>query len=229
MLELDRVHAGYRGLEILHDLSLRVDAGEIVALVGANGAGKTTTLRMISGLLRPTSGAITFRGRNAIGRRPAELVRAGLVQVPEGRSLFGPLTVAENLLMGAWTHRESTVDEAVELFPVLGERLRQPAETLSGGQRQMLAIGRALLARPALLMLDEPSTGLSPKLTAAVLAAVQRIRDRGVAVLLVEQHAAQALAIADRAYVLESGTAVLDGTGTELAADNRVKTAYLGL
>jgi branched-chain amino acid transport system ATP-binding protein len=202
---LEGLSAGYHGLQILHELDLRVDAGEIVALVGANGAGKTTTLRAISGVVRPSSGTITF----------------------------GPLTVEENLRMGAWTQKGGAVasglSEVFELFPILAERRRQAAETMSGGQQQMLAIGRALMARPKLLMLDEPSTGLSPKLTWAVLDAVRTIRDRGVAVLLVEQNAHQALRMSDRAYVLESGSCVLSGPGPELAEDDRVRSAYLGL
>ncbi len=232
MLVLEGLCAGYHGLQILHELDLRVDAGEIVALVGANGAGKTTTLRAISGVVRSSTGTVTFDGRRADGVRTAELVRRGLVQVPEERALFGPLTVEENLRMGAWTQKgnaSSSLSEVLELFPILDERRRQAAETLSGGQQQMLAIGRALMARPKLLMLDEPSTGLSPKLTWAVLDAVRTIRDRGVAVLLVEQNAAQALRMADRAYVLESGSCVLEGPGPELAEDDRVRSAYLGL
>ena len=232
MLVLEGLVAGYHGLQILHELDLRVDAGEIVALVGANGAGKTTTLRAISGALRSNAGTITFDGKRADGVRTAELVRRGLVQVPEERALFGPLTVEENLRMGAWTQKgsvASTLSEVFELFPILEERRRQAAETMSGGQQQMLAIGRALMARPKLLMLDEPSTGLSPKLTWAVLDAVKTIRDRGVAVLLVEQNAHQALRMSDRAYVLESGSCVLSGPGPELAEDDRVRTAYLGL
>ena len=233
MLVLEGVVAGYHGLQILHELDLRVDAGEIVALVGANGAGKTTTLRAISGVVRTSTGTITFDGKRADGVRTSELVRRGLVQVPEERALFGPLTVEENLRMGAWTQKSSTIssglDEVFALFPILAERRRQAAETFSGGQQQMLAIGRALMARPKLLMLDEPSTGLSPKLTWAVLDAIKTIRDRGVAVLLVEQNAHQALRMSDRAYVLESGSCVLSGPGPELAEDDRVRTAYLGL
>jgi branched-chain amino acid transport system ATP-binding protein len=234
VLELDGVTAGYRKLQILHDLSLTVAAGELVAVVGANGAGKTTTLRAISGLLRPTSGQIRYDGERIDGRRAHEVVRRGLVQVSEARDLFGPLTVEDNLRLGAWTTRRrdnagDELDLVYGLFPVLADRRRQQAQTMSGGQQQMLAIGRALMARPRFLMLDEPSTGLSPKLTREVLAAVSAIRDSGVAVLLVEQNASQALAIADRAYVLESGSVVLEGAGKELASDERVKKAYLGL
>lgn len=233
MLTLESVCSGYHGLQILHGLDLTVGAGEIVAVVGANGAGKTTTLRTISGSVRPTSGSITFDGDRVETLATHELVQRGLLHVPEGRELFGPLTVEENLRMGGWTRGRAALgpglEQVYELFPVLAERRRQGAETMSGGQQQMLAIGRALMARPRLLMLDEPSTGLSPKLTWAVLDAIRTIRDRGVAVLLVEQNASQALALADRAYVLESGTSVLTGSGAELARDDRVRAAYLGL
>jgi branched-chain amino acid transport system ATP-binding protein len=233
VLTLEKVTSGYHRLQILHEISMEVNEGEIVSIVGANGAGKTTTLNTIAGLVRLSSGSITFAGKSAAGRRPSDLVREGLVLVPEGRALFGSLTIAENLQMGGWTQDRATIrtslDEVFELFPILYDRRSQVAETFSGGQQQMLAIGRALMAKPRLLMLDEPSTGLSPKLTWAVLDAVKRIRDTGVAVLLVEQNASQALAMADRAYVLESGSVVLEGPGQHLADDDRVRTAYLGL
>jgi branched-chain amino acid transport system ATP-binding protein len=233
MLAIDGLCAGYGRMRILHEVDLRLGEGEIVALVGANGAGKTTTLRAVCGQLRPTSGTVMFAGASTAGRRPDQLVRDGLVHVPEDRALFGTLTVEENLRMGAWTRppaeAAARMREVFELFPVLAERRAQIAQTFSGGQQQMLAIGRALMARPKLLMLDEPSTGLSPKLTWAVLDAVKRIRDTGVAVLLVEQNAKQALGIADRAYVMESGSTVLHGTGRELAGSAEVRKAYLGL
>ncbi|MEV0070659.1 ABC transporter ATP-binding protein [Amycolatopsis sp. NPDC050768] len=233
MLKLDKVCAGYGRMRILHDVDLELAEGEIVALVGANGAGKTTTLRSICGQLKPMSGTITLDGEPTAGRRPDQLVREGLVHVPEDRALFGTLTVEENLRMGAWTRTAAqatkSLKEVYDLFPVLAERRSTVAQTFSGGQQQMLAIARALMAGPRLLMLDEPSTGLSPKLTWTMLEAVQQIRDTGVAVLLVEQNAKQALAIADRAYVLESGSTVLAGTGAELADDSRVRKAYLGL
>ena len=233
MLTLEKVTAGYHRLQILHEISIAVNEGEIVSIVGANGAGKTTTLNTIAGLVKPTSGSITFAGKAAGGRRPSDLVQEGLVLVPEGRALFGTLSVEENLQMGGWSrdraNLSSSLEEVFELFPILRERRAQVAETFSGGQQQMLAIGRALMAKPRLLMLDEPSTGLSPKLTWAVLDAIKRIRDTGVAVLLVEQNASQALAMADRAYVLESGSVVLEGPGPELAKDDRVRAAYLGM
>ncbi|QYN22185.1 ABC transporter ATP-binding protein [Amycolatopsis sp. DSM 110486] len=233
MLKLDKVCAGYGRMRILHDVDLELAEGEIVALVGANGAGKTTTLRSICGQLKPMSGTITLDGEPTAGRRPDQLVRERLVHVPEDRALFGTLTVEENLRMGAWTRTAAqatkSLKEVYDLFPVLAERRSTVAQTFSGGQQQLLAIARALMAGPRLLMLDEPSTGLSPKLTWTMLEAVQQIRDTGVAVLLVEQNAKQALAIADRAYVLESGSTVLAGTGAELADDSRVRKAYLGL
>lgn len=233
MLTLEKLCAGYGRMRILHEVDLHVSAGELVALVGANGAGKTTTLRGICGQLTPQSGRITFDGSDAAGRRTDLLVRDGLVHVPEDRALFGTLTVEENLRMGAWTasadDARSRLERVYDLFPVLAERRDQMAQTFSGGQQQMLAIGRALMAGPRLLLLDEPSTGLSPKLTWTMLDAVREICDTGVSVLLVEQNATQALAIADRAYVMESGSVVLSGSGADLAGDERVRTAYLGL
>jgi len=232
MLVLDGVAAGYGRLTVLHEVSLRVDAGEIVALVGANGAGKTTLLRAVSGLRPLLSGSMSLDGESLEGVAPHERVKRGLVQVPEGRELFGALTVAENLEMGGWSRtagqRKEALDQVFGLFPVLAERRPQVAETMSGGQQQMLAIGRALMSGPRLLMMDEPSIGLSPKFVELVLAAAVQIRDTGVTVLLVEQNVAQALAIADRAYVLESGDLVLEGPGKDLLTDPRVRTAYLG-
>ncbi|MBB3051585.1 branched-chain amino acid transport system ATP-binding protein [Prauserella isguenensis] len=233
MLTLEKLSAGYGRMRILHEVDLHVGAGELVALVGANGAGKTTTLRSICGQLPPQAGRIVFDGGDTAGRRPDVLVRDGLVHVPEDRALFGTLTVEENLRMGAWTaSAEDTttrLEQVYDLFPILAERRGQVAQTFSGGQQQMLAIGRALMAGPRMLLLDEPSTGLAPKLTWTMLDAVREIRDTGVSVLLVEQNAKQALAIADRAYVMESGSIVLSGGGGELADDERVRKAYLGL
>ena len=233
MLEVDNITAGYGKLQILHDLSIRVDDGELVSVVGANGAGKTTMLRAISGLIDTRSGAIRYDGEKISGLKPHQVVRHRVIQVSEDRDLFGPMTVEQNLVLGAWTRDKSSIEKEMakvfELFPILDERRKQIAQTMSGGQQQMVAIGRALMSQPKLLMLDEPSTGLSPKLTWDVLNAAAAIRDTGIGVLLVEQNAAQALAISDRAYVLESGSVVLEGAGKELAGDERVKKAYLGL
>jgi len=233
LLTLDGVSAGYDGLQILHDVDIHVDEGEIVALIGANGAGKTTTLRTISGLLRPSAGTITFDGQPLSSTAPHDVVRVGLVHVAENRELFPGLTVRENLEMGAFTRtaveRDETLAEVHELFPILRERSRQTASTMSGGQQQMLAIGRALMARPRLLMLDEPSLGLAPKLVVDVFNIVREINGRGITVLIVEQNAVQTLQLADRAYVLESGSVTLDGDADDLLEDPRVRSAYLGL
>ncbi|WP_199435505.1 ABC transporter ATP-binding protein [Qaidamihabitans albus] len=233
MLELRDIHAGYRKLEILHGLDLHVEQGEIISLIGANGAGKTTTLRTIAGLVTPTAGKVVFDGQEVQDRRPDEIVRAGLVHVAQDRALFGDLQVWENLEMGAYTQPRSTIQESLEqvyqLFPILLERRNQRADTMSGGQQQMLAIGRAMMARPRCLTLDEPSVGLAPNLVTQVLEAITAIRDTGVTVLIVEQSAKQALAISDRAYVIESGSIVLEGAGVDLIDDPRVREAYLGL
>jgi branched-chain amino acid transport system ATP-binding protein len=233
LLRLEHVCAGYRGLQILHDVSLEVDTGEVMALIGANGAGKTTTLRTISGTVRPTQGTVTFEDSDLTRLRPHEVVRAGVVQVPEGRELFGGLTVRENLMMGGYaadrSHRERRLVEVHEMYPVLEERAGQDAATLSGGQQQMLAIGRALMAGPRLLMLDEPSLGLSPKLVGEMFGAIERIRAAGITVLLVEQNVVQALRASDRGCVLESGRVVAAGPSGELLDDERVRSAYLGV
>ncbi len=233
MLTLTEVTAGYGALQILQGMSLQVDQGEIVALLGANGAGKTTTLRVISGLVPARGGSVTFDGQDVTNMRSDKRVAMGLVQVAEGRELFGTLTVEENLAMGAWTanksERKDALDQVYELFPILAERKSQNAETMSGGQQQMLAIGRGLMARPKLLMLDEPSIGLAPKLVSQVLDAVGKIRDSGVTVLIVEQNAAATLAISDRAYVIENGEIAFEGKGVHLLDDERVRQAYLGM
>jgi branched-chain amino acid transport system ATP-binding protein len=233
MLTLEDVSAGYGNLRVVHGVTLEVRPGELVAIIGANGAGKTTTLRAISGFIRPDSGNLSFEGESLVGRKPHDIVKKGLVHVPEGRSLFGSLTVLENLSMGGYTRssgeREVALGEVYELFPVLEERKNQLAATLSGGQQQMVAIGRALMAKPRLLMLDEPSLGLDPKTTARVFSVVEKVREAGVAVLIVEQDAVKTLRLADRAYVLESGEVSLEGTGSELLEDPKVRSAYLGL
>ena len=233
MLVLEHVSAGYGGLQVLHEVDLEVEEGEVVALIGANGAGKTTTLRTIAGLLAPTAGRITLDGDSVVGLGPHDMVERGVVMVAEDRELFGGLTVRENLLMGAFTRpaseRAESFDQVHELFPILEERSQQHAETMSGGQQQMLAIGRALMARPRLLLMDEPSMGLAPKLVADVFATIDRIRSAGITVLLVEQNAKRTLETADRGYVIESGEINVSGTGTELLASDDVRKAYLGL
>ena len=233
VLEIDDVAVYYGKRRALEGVTLTVGPGEIVTLLGANGAGKSTALRAVSGLVRPTRGAIRYEGRD-ITRAPADaIVAAGVSHVPEGREIFPEFTVLENLLVGGHTVRRSELgerlDAAFELFPVLYDRRLQPAGTLSGGEQQMLAIGRALVSRPRLLLLDEPSLGLAPMLSREIFRVIRRINDGGVAVLLVEQNARRALALASRGYVLETGRLVASGSSAALAADPRVQTAYLGL
>ena len=233
MLRIENLRAGYGDLEILHGIDLEVREGEVVALIGANGAGKTTTLKSISGVVRATSGTVTFDDQAIHTWQPRRIVSEGLIQVPEGRKLFPDLTVRENLLLGAYrrgrSEAEETFDEVFDLFPLLRERAGQTAGTLSGGEQQMLAIGRALMAKPRLLMLDEPSLGLAPMLVADIFEVVRDLRRRGLTVMLVEQNAVHALQLSDRGYVLENGNVVLEGTGEELLGDDRVRSAYLGL
>jgi branched-chain amino acid transport system ATP-binding protein len=234
LLEVNDVHVFYGNIEALGGLSIRVEPGEMVAVLGSNGAGKTTTLRAISGLERARSGSITFDGADITRTAAHQIVSRGLCQVPEGRRIFGTLTVAENLTLGGYLLRNRPAelkarrDRVLETFPRLAERAGQLAGTLSGGEQQMLAIGRALMNEPKLLSLDEPSLGLSPLLARAILKIVRSFADQGVAVLVVEQNARQALRVADRAYVLETGRIVIEGPAQELAADERVQHAYLG-
>ena len=232
-LTIEGLRAGYGAVEALHGVDLRVETGEIVALLGANGAGKTTTLRAISGLLRPAAGSVRLGGEPLAGVPAHAIVARGLVQVPEGRRLFATLTVRENLEMGAFTRRDPDGVEASRglvhrLFPVLAARERQLAGTLSGGEQQMLAIGRALMAAPRILLLDEPSLGLSPILVRAILGALREVNAAGVSILLVEQNARAALRLAHRAYVLVTGTVALEGPARELLDDPGVRSAYLG-
>ena len=233
MLRIENLRAGYDDLEVLHGVNLEVNSGEIVALIGANGAGKTTTLKAVSGLIPLSGGSITIEGVSTDSLRSARLVAEGVVQVPEGRKLFAEMSVAENLRMGAYRRGRSEIatslGEVFELFPRLLERKTQFAGTLSGGEQQMLAIGRALMTRPRFLMLDEPSLGLAPKLVLDIFQVVRDIRERGVTVMLVEQNAVHALQLSDRGYVLENGSIALHGTGEELLGNDRVRTAYLGL
>jgi branched-chain amino acid transport system ATP-binding protein len=231
MLHIEGLTSGYGRIEVLHGVSLDVAAGEIVTLVGANGAGKTTLLRAISGVQPISAGRIVYQGR-AIERTPAHArVALGIAQVPEGRQLFAPLSVEDNLRLGAWsrTADDAELDAIYALFPMLRNLRHAAAGTLSGGQQQMLAIGRALMAKPQLLLLDEPSMGLAPKLVDQILDSVQGLKRSGLTVLLVEQNARAALAIADRGYVVETGRIALSGSAASLLADQRVQAAYLGV
>ena len=234
MLEVSNLDVFYGKSQALRDVSLIVNEGEIVALVGANGAGKTTLLNTISGLLRPASGSIKFLDQRIDRRAPHKIMKLGISQIPEGRKLFTDMTVRENLEMGAyaseaWKRRTETLEQVYEVFPVLKERARQPAKKLSGGDGQMVAIGRGLMSIPRLCMFDEPSYGLAPKLFSEVLETIKRLREQGITIFLVEQNVRQTLETADRAYVLENGQIVLEGTGKDLLQNEQVKTAYLGV
>lgn len=234
MLDLEGVQVNYGEVQALFNVTLRVNPGEIVALIGANGAGKTTTLRAISGLLRAKAGVIRFAGETITGLPPDRIVAKGIVQVPEGREIFPGLTVQENLEMGATIWRRGRrlpaedLDRVFQLFPRLKERRKQLGWALSGGEQQMLAIGRGLMARPKLLLLDEPSLGLAPLVVEEVFEAIMRVNEQGTTMLLVEQNANMALEIASRGYVLENGHTVLDGEPSTLRANTRVVEAYLG-
>ena len=231
LLRLDSVEAGYRDLVAVRDVSLEVRAGEVVALIGGNGAGKTTTLRAITGLLPLRRGRIEFAGERVDGRAPSHVVARGVAHVPEGRQLFPTMSVLENLELGARarTHRAADLEAVFTLFPRLRERARQMAGPLSGGEQQMCAIGRGLMARPRLLLLDEPSLGLAPVMVRLIFENLAAINAAGTAILLVEQNVARALALADRAYVLENGRSVLEGPRASLQQSAHVKQAYLGL
>ncbi len=233
LLEVDEIGAAYGRVRVLSDVSLHVDAGEIVTLIGANGAGKTTTLRAISGLVKLTSGAIRLEGRDLAKRTPDEIVRLGIGHAPEGRRVFARMTVRENLELGAFTRSsrrefDEDYERVLDVFPRLRERLLQKSGTLSGGEQQMLAIARALMSRPSILMLDEPSLGLSPILVQTIFGVIRDIAARGTTVLLIEQNARQALAIANRGYVLELGRIVLADSAANLLASEAVSAAYLG-
>ena len=233
MLELKGLSSGYGAIEALKSIDMRIDKGEIVTLIGANGAGKSTTLRSITGLVAPSSGEVIFEGRKLNGTPTHQITRLGISMVPEGRAIFANLTVLENLEMGAYLQKDRTqyaasLERAFTLFPRLKERRKQAGGTLSGGEQQMLAIGRALMARPRLLLLDEPSLGLAPILVHAIFGAIDAINKEGTTILLVEQNANAALRHSHRAYVLETGTIVMEGPSERIAADPRVKEAYLG-
>jgi branched-chain amino acid transport system ATP-binding protein len=235
MLSVDSLSAGYGGVEALRSVSIRVEKGEIVALLGANGAGKSTLLATLSGLLRPSGGTARLEGRPLIGLPPHKIVRLGVSLVPEQRDLFTGMTILENLSMGAYLRNEPTavksdLEQVYGFFPVLKDRRRQIASTLSGGEQQMLAIGRALMARPKLLMLDEPSLGIAPRIIEAIFGIILRInREAGVTVLLVEQNTQVALAVSSRAYILENGAVVAAGASRELENNEVVRRSYLGV
>ena len=233
MLKIQNLNVFYGVIQAVHDVSLEVNSGEIVTLIGSNGAGKSTTLMTLSGVLPPHSGTIEFEGKDLEDVPAHKRVALGLVQSPEGRRVFGSLTVAENLDLGAFARRDKAqiktdLAEIFDMFPRLQERRNQAAGTMSGGEQQMLAIGRALMSKPKLLLLDEPSLGIAPILVKEIFQNLKRIRERGVTVLLVEQNAHMALDIADRAYVLETGRIILEGNANEIADNPRVKEAYLG-
>jgi branched-chain amino acid transport system ATP-binding protein len=231
LLDVRDLEVRYGAIAAIKGISFDLRQGEIVALLGANGAGKTTTQKTISGMLRPAAGSITFDGRRIDGIPPHELINLGICHVPEGRHVFPRMTVAENLSMGAFRFRAPDQDllaHVLDLFPRLKERYGQEGGTLSGGEQQMLAIGRALMGKPRLLLLDEPSMGLAPLVVEQIFDIVRGINTEGVSVLLVEQNARQALTLADRGYVLETGDLVLSGTGRDLLADDRIRAAYLG-
>ena len=234
MLEVSNLDVFYGKSQALRDVSLIVNEGEIVALVGANGAGKTTLLNTISGLLRPASGSVKFLDQRIDRLAPHKIMKLGISQIPEGRKLFTDMTVRENLEMGAyaseaWKRRGKTLEQVYEVFPVLKERATQPAKKLSGGEGQMVAIGRGLMSTPRLCMFDEPSYGLAPKLFSEVLEVIKHLREQGITIFLVEQNVPQTLETADRAYVMENGQIVLEGKGKDLLQDKLVKKAYLGL
>ena len=232
ILQVDALHAGYGQIRVLRGVELAIERGEIVALIGANGAGKTTLLKTISGLVRPTGGRIFFEGRDIVRLPAHRTVEMGICQVAEGRAILKRMTVLENLKMGAHTRRDAEIDADIgrmlQKFPALGERRAQPAGTLSGGEQQMLAIGRALMGRPRLLLLDEPSLGLAPMIVTQIFRTLRDLRDEGNTIFLVEQNARRALQLADRGYVLERGSVALEGTGEDLLNDPGVQRTYLG-
>ncbi|MBI5602451.1 MAG: ABC transporter ATP-binding protein [Deltaproteobacteria bacterium] len=234
MLDIKRIEVRYTGLPVIQDISLRVDQGELVSVVGGNGAGKTTLFKAVMGVLRPTQGQMTFNGIGLIGLKTAEIVRKGIVCIPEDRKLFRPLSVEENLFLGAYVLKDKVrIDELLSrvytLFPRLGERRLQAAATLSGGEQQMLAIGRGLMSDPKLLLLDEPSLGLAPILVDEVFRVIDQLKSQGMTILLVEQNVREALEICDHGYILQTGRTILEGPGEELLKSDAVQKAFLGL
>jgi len=234
LLRVNDLHAAYGDIKVLKGVELDISEGEIVCLLGANGAGKSTLMRVISGILRPLGGRITFQEREITHQRPDDIVRLGISQVPEGRQIFAKLTVMQNLLLGAYTRKNRRADSkemfdmAFKLFPVLQERLKQKAGTLSGGEQQMLAISRALMSRPQLLLLDEPSLGLAPIVVKSIFEVVKRLRSQGISILLVEQNVTGALSISDRCYIMETGNITVQGKASELLGKDQVRRKYFG-
>lgn len=235
ILNIDKVSAGYGRVNVLRGVSVNVDVGEIVLLIGTNGAGKSTLLRVVSGIIRPSEGQVEFEGENMTSRDPSYIVKAGLCHVPEGRQIFGSMTVKQNLMLGSYPRKckkddfERLLDYVFELFPVLKNRIFQKASTLSGGEQQMLAIGRALMSQPKLLLLDEPSMGLAPLMVESILKAISELRQSGMSVLLVEQNVMGSLEISDRAYIIETGKIFAEGTGEELRGNDSIRKSYLGI
>ncbi|HET7312367.1 MAG TPA: ABC transporter ATP-binding protein [Mycobacteriales bacterium] len=233
LLEVEDLHVSYGAIEAVKGISFVVEAGQIVTLIGGNGAGKTTTLRTVSGLLHPTEGDIRYGGQSIRGMQGHEVLRLGVAHAPEGRRIFGRMTIEENLDLGAFARTDKTdigkdMNRVYELFPVLGERRNQSAGVLSGGEQQMLAIGRAMMSRPKLLMLDEPSMGLSPIMMQRIFGVIAELQEQGTTILLVEQNAQAALSLANHGYVIETGRIAFDGKGEDLLHDERVRKAYLG-
>ena len=232
MLKVENLRAGYNGINVLHGVSFEVAEGECVALIGANGSGKTTTLKCVCGLLPVAAGRITFLGRSIEGAKGHDIVRRGITMCPEGRQVFPDMSVLENLKMGAYTRSDraqnADLENMFDMFPILRERQQQLAGRMSGGEQEMLAIARALMARPKLCIFDEPSLGLAPKIVSEVESTIARIKANGMTILLVEQNSAMALRLADRAYLYETGEVILSGTGTELRNDPMIAKAYLG-
>jgi branched-chain amino acid transport system ATP-binding protein len=234
MLELKNINTFYGKSQALYDVSITVKESEIVALIGSNGAGKTTTLDTISGLVHPASGSIEFLGKNITGHKTYSIVEAGISHIPEGRRPFANMSVRENLEMGAylsrvWKNKEESLERIFKVFPVLKAREKQLAKTLSGGEQQMLVMGRGMMSNPKLCMIDEPSSGLAPILIAEIFRVVQTLRDHGMTILLIEQNVRHSLEIADRGYVIENGRVILDGKGQDLLGDEMIRKAYLGL
>jgi branched-chain amino acid transport system ATP-binding protein len=234
LLEIDKIDAFYGDVQVIFELSLRVEKGEVVSIIGGNGASKSTLLRVISGLMQPTAGRISFQGKDIHDEPPENIVTHGIVHVPEGRRLFPLMSVKDNLLVGAYNKRarpdvEKTLKEVYELLPRLAERENQTAMTLSGGEQQMVAIGRGLMSKPHLLMLDEPSLGLAPILIKDIFETVRKIADQGTTVLMVEQDVRHSLSLSDRGYVLEHGRVVMEGKASDLIDDPHIRTAYLGM